>query len=87
MTVWRVFWVPPDAVRARVRRRVLPGWEDLSAREEAVGTRAGDPIFLAPDYRVDPAYLVRCEACRKEPNVNLSVCGSQSARYCANVFR
>jgi hypothetical protein len=52
--VWRVFWVPPDAVRAGVRRRVLPGWEDLSAREEAVGTRAGDPIFLAPDYRVDP---------------------------------
>ncbi len=52
--MWRVFWVPPDAVRAGVRRRVLPGWEDLSAREEAVGTRAGDPIFLAPDYRVDP---------------------------------
>jgi hypothetical protein len=49
-----VFWVPPDAVRAGVQRRVLPGWEDLSAREEAVGTRAGDPIFLAPDYRVDP---------------------------------
>jgi integrase len=52
--VWRVFWVPRDAVRAGVRRRVLAGWEDLPAREDTVGVRAGDPVFLSPDYRVDP---------------------------------
>ena len=52
--MWRVFWVPQDAVRAGVRRRVLAGWEDLPAREDAAGVRAGDPIFLSPDYRVDP---------------------------------
>ena len=52
--MWRVFWVPRDAVRAGVRRRVLAGWEDLPAREDTVGVRAGDPIFLSPDYRVDP---------------------------------
>ncbi|MGH3191892.1 MAG: hypothetical protein ACRDOL_32540, partial [Streptosporangiaceae bacterium] len=40
---WRVFWVPGDAVRTGVRSRVLAGWEDLPAREDAVGVRAGDP--------------------------------------------
>jgi integrase len=51
--MWRVFWVPLDAVRAGVRRRVLAGWEDLPAREDRTGIKAGDPIFLSPDYRVD----------------------------------
>jgi len=32
---------------------VLKGWEDLPVREDAVGVRAGDPIFLSPDYQVD----------------------------------
>jgi hypothetical protein len=50
---WRVFWMPRDAVRSGVRRSVLAGWEDLPAREREVGVRAGDPIFLSPDYRVD----------------------------------
>lgn len=31
----------------------LAGWADLAEREESVGVRPGDPIFLAPDYRVD----------------------------------
>jgi hypothetical protein len=52
--MWRVFWVPLDAVRAGIRRRVLAGWKDLPAREDRIGVRAGDPIFLSPDYRVDP---------------------------------
>jgi hypothetical protein len=52
--MWRVFWVPQDAVRAGVRRRVLAGWDDLPGREDAAGARAGDPIFLSPDYGVDP---------------------------------
>jgi hypothetical protein len=52
--VWRVFWVPRDAVRTGIKRRVLAGWEDLPAREDAAGIRAGDPIFLSPGYRVDP---------------------------------
>ena len=46
--------MPRDAVRTGVRKRVLEGWEDLPAREDGVGIRAGDPIFLAPDYTVDP---------------------------------
>jgi len=52
--MWRVFWVPQDAVRTGARRRVLAGWEDLPEREDRAGVRAGDPIFLSPDYRVDP---------------------------------
>lgn len=52
--MWRVFWVPRDAGRTGISRRVLAGWEDLPAREDAAGIRAGDPIFLSPDYRVDP---------------------------------
>ena len=39
--MWRVFWVPQDAVRTGVRRRVLAGWEDLPAREDAAGVQAG----------------------------------------------
>ncbi len=54
MAMWRVFWVPRDAVRSGVRRRLLAGWEDLPAREDDAGVRAGDPIFLSPDHRVDP---------------------------------
>lgn len=49
-----MFWVAQDAVRGGVRKAVLEGWEDLPAREAAVDVRAGDPIFLSPDYRVDP---------------------------------
>jgi hypothetical protein len=52
--MWRVFWVPRDAIRTGVRRRVLAGWEDLPAREDTAGVQAGDPIFLSPDYLVDP---------------------------------
>ena len=51
--MWRVFWVPQDAVRTGVRARVLAGWEDLPTREEEAGVRAGDPILLSPDHRVD----------------------------------
>ncbi|MGF6885041.1 hypothetical protein ABIA39_003384 [Nocardia sp. GAS34] len=54
MASWRVFWVLQDEVRSGVRRRGLARWEDLPARENQVGVRAGDPIFLAPDYTVDP---------------------------------
>lgn len=53
MAMWRVFWVPQDA-RSGVRRQLLAGWEDLPAREDETGVRAGDPIFLSPDHRVDP---------------------------------
>ncbi|MFE6692194.1 hypothetical protein ACFVFQ_37785 [Streptomyces sp. NPDC057743] len=51
---WRVCWVPSGGIRSGVRGGLLAGWEELTACEEAVGVRAGDPIFLAPDYRVDP---------------------------------
>ncbi|MGN9796332.1 hypothetical protein ACTMTU_35345 [Streptomyces sp. OZ13] len=32
---------------------LLDGWENLPERERVVGVRAGDPIFVAPDYWVD----------------------------------
>src|SRR5260370_13742517 len=65
--MWRVFWVPGDAVRAGVRRRVLAGWEDLPAREDAVGGRAGDSVFLSREYRVDPvvSLYAQCDAFRR----------------------
>lgn len=53
MVGWRVFWAPRETVRGGVRPALLGGWEDLVARERQVGVRAGDPIFLSPDYRVD----------------------------------
>ncbi|MFE7577112.1 site-specific integrase [Streptomyces sp. NPDC057521] len=49
-----MLWVPQDAVRDGVRASVLAGWTDLAVREDAVGVRAGDPIFLSPGYWVDP---------------------------------
>ncbi|MFD5931745.1 hypothetical protein [Streptomyces sp. NPDC060333] len=54
VTSWRVFWVPPDRLRGGLRPSVLEGWDALVVRETAVGVRAGDPIFLSPDFRVDP---------------------------------
>lgn len=48
-----MFWVPQDAARAEVRPQLLAGWDDLPAREKATGIRAGDPILLSPDHRVD----------------------------------
>jgi site-specific recombinase XerD len=48
-----VFWVPKVEVGGGVRAAVLPGWEDLAARERAAGIRGGDPIFVSPDYRLD----------------------------------
>ncbi|ASL10491.1 site-specific integrase [Mycobacterium intracellulare] len=50
---WRVFWIPGASLAQGVRPRLLAGWADLANREESVGIRPGDPIFLAPDRRVD----------------------------------
>ncbi|WP_083905938.1 site-specific integrase [Nocardia transvalensis] len=33
---------------------LVGGWSDWSAPRVDVGVRAGDPIFLSPEYRVDP---------------------------------
>ncbi|MGT2530695.1 site-specific integrase [Streptomyces nojiriensis] len=51
---WRVFWVPQDGLRGDRRPALEMEWQDLRAREDAIGVLAGDPIFLAPDYQVDP---------------------------------
>lgn len=53
MSKWRVFWVPKTAPIVSPRIPVLAGWADLAVREESAGIRPGDPILLAPDYRVD----------------------------------
>ncbi|MFF5125911.1 site-specific integrase [Streptomyces syringium] len=52
MSKWRVFWVPKTAMTVPPEP-VLVGWADLAEREESAGIRPGDPILLAPDYRVD----------------------------------
>jgi hypothetical protein len=52
MTKWRVFWIPETAPIVSPRVPVLAGWADLAEREESTGIRPGDPILLAPDYRV-----------------------------------
>lgn len=36
----------------------MAGWANLASREESVGVRPGDPIFLSPEYRVE-ALLTR----------------------------
>jgi hypothetical protein len=51
--MWRVFWVPQGVAQTGVRPRVLAGWENLPTREKEAGVRAGDPILLSPDHRVD----------------------------------
>jgi integrase len=54
MDEWRVFWVPRGADSGGVRTGLLEGWHELVVRESELGIAAGDPIFLAPDHRVDP---------------------------------
>ena len=54
MPGWRVFWVPQERAGCGVRGADLDGWGDLQEREAAASIRAGDPIFLSPDHRVDP---------------------------------
>jgi site-specific recombinase XerD len=51
--MWRVFWVPQGVARTGIGPRVLAGWENLPTREKEAGVRAGDPILLSPDHRVD----------------------------------
>jgi hypothetical protein len=51
-----VYWVPQDAVRRGVRRSLLEGRKDLPTREDVVGVRAGHPIFVSPQYTVDPLW-------------------------------
>ncbi|WP_275462294.1 integrase [Streptomyces noursei] len=53
MAGWRVFWVPADASSVGVRSSLIEGWDDLAEAEQQVGITPGDPILLAPDYRVD----------------------------------
>lgn len=53
MPGWRLFWIPQDSNDKGALKRLLADWDNLVERERQVGVRAGDPIFLAPDYRVD----------------------------------
>lgn len=53
MPGWRLFWIPQDSNDKGVLKRLLADWDNLVERETQVGVRAGDPIFLSPDYRVD----------------------------------
>jgi integrase len=53
MTGWRVIWVPDGLPRTSSRQPILERWGDLKQREEDVGVRPGDPIFLSPEHRVD----------------------------------
>jgi hypothetical protein len=70
--MWRVFWVPQDALRKGIRRRALAGWQDLALRENQTGIKAGDPILLSPDCSADGKLLVpvgrTCRAWRRLPS-------------------
>ncbi|MFE6869587.1 site-specific integrase [Kitasatospora sp. NPDC057692] len=46
--------MPEGSTAASVRPGLLRGWECLGEREASSGVRPGDPIFLSPDYQVDP---------------------------------
>jgi hypothetical protein len=48
---WRTFWVPGKTAAA-VRGPRLEGWEELAGQEARASIRPGDPVSLAPDYRV-----------------------------------
>jgi hypothetical protein len=53
VTAWRVFWV--RAAGPQAGSAELQTWlEGLAERERESGVRPGDPVFLSPDYRVDP---------------------------------
>lgn len=54
MKQWRVFWVPDAATRSGAPSQVMDDWEGFARREESARVRPGDPIFLSPEYRVDP---------------------------------
>jgi hypothetical protein len=51
---WRVFWVPDAATHSGAPSQVVDDWEGFARREESAGVRPGDPVFLSPEYRVDP---------------------------------
>jgi hypothetical protein len=48
MRKWRVFWV----LVASPRLPMLAGWAEVVEHEASTGIRSGDPIRLAPDYRI-----------------------------------
>ncbi|CAA0123170.1 Tyrosine recombinase XerC [Mycolicibacterium vanbaalenii] len=49
-----MFWVPDAATSLGAPPRVVDDWVGFTGREESAGVRPGDPIFLSPEYRVDP---------------------------------
>ncbi|MFE2711949.1 tyrosine-type recombinase/integrase [Streptomyces mirabilis] len=56
--------MPEDGAQRGVRDSLLDGWGDLTQRQEAVDVRPGDPIFLAPDYRVDELLSLYVQSAR-----------------------
>ncbi|MEU1506293.1 integrase [Kitasatospora sp. NPDC005748] len=67
MAEWRVFWVPRAGAHPGVRGALLEDWKDLEERQRSVGVKPGDPIFLAPDHRVDGllGLYVQCGSFRR----------------------
>lgn len=49
---WRLFWVGDGGAPAV--DWPVAGWEDLEARERALGLRERQPILVSPEGRVDP---------------------------------
>lgn len=49
---WRLFWVGDGGAPAV--DWPVTGWEDLEARERALGLREQQPILVSPEGRVDP---------------------------------
>ncbi|MFD3622723.1 integrase [Streptomyces sp. NPDC058676] len=49
---WRLFWVGDGGAPAA--DWPVAGWEDLEARERALGLREQQPILVSPEGRIDP---------------------------------
>lgn len=75
MAYWRLFWVGDGG--DPVAGRPAPGWEDLEARERALGLRERRQILVSPDGRVDPrlseclrrsAFSAKAQGSRRSPS-------------------
>jgi hypothetical protein len=54
---WRVVWVPDSWRWGSLPPEGVLGVEDLPSAVAQFGLQTGDPVFVSPDFRVDPDLL------------------------------
>ncbi|PJT45777.1 integrase [Streptomyces albidoflavus] len=57
MNEWRVVWVPDPGWWGSAPAAGEIGFEDLASEVEQIGLMPGDPVFVAPDFTIDPDLL------------------------------